>query len=133
MKTRSVDRFRAKDYLKRADECKNSMNRAFESENWNACVINAVHCAISSADAFCIFKKGVRNAGESHRDSIALFLSIEPGSEEIKRNANHLSQLLDIKTNAEYGEHLSTRSDAELSKKHAERFFEFVRSKLQTF
>lgn len=131
MKTRSVDRFRAKDYLKRAEECKNSMNRAFESGDWNACVINAVHCAISSADAFCIFKKGVRNASESHRDSIALFLGIEPNSEEMKRNSNHLSRLLDIKTDAEYGEHLSTKNDAELSKKHAERIFEFVKSKLQ--
>lgn len=133
MKTRSVDRFRAKDYLKRAEECKNSMNRAFESGGWNACVINAVHCAISSADAFCIFKKGIRNASESHRDSIALFLSTEPSSDEIKRNANHLSRLLDIKTNAEYGEHLSTKNDAELAVKHAYRLFEFVRSKLQTF
>lgn len=131
MKTRNVDRFRAKDYLKRAEECKNSMNKAFESGDWNACVINAVHCGISSADAFCIFKKGVRNAGDSHRDSIALFMGIEPNSEEIKRNSVHLSRLLDIKTDAEYGEHLSTKSDAELSKKHAERIFEFVKSRLQ--
>ncbi len=131
MKTRSVDRFRAKDYLKRSEECKNSADKAFESGEWNACVINAVHCAISSADAFCIFKKGVRNASESHRDSIALFLSIESSSEEIKRNANHLSRLLDIKTDAEYGEHLSTKENAELARKHAYRFFEFVRSKLQ--
>lgn len=131
VKTRSVDRFRAKDYLKRAEECKNSMDRAFESGYWNACVINAVHCAVSSADAFCIFKKGVRNASESHRDSIALLLSIEPNSEEIKRNVSHLSRLLDIKTDAEYGEHLSTETDAKSSKKHAERLFEFVKSRLQ--
>ena len=131
MKARSVDRFRAKDYLKRAEECKNSMNRAFESGEWNACIINAIHCAISSADAFCILRKGVRNAGESHRDSIALFLSIEPDSEEIKRNANHLSRLLDIKTDAEYGEHLSVKNDAEMARKHADRLFEFVRSRLQ--
>lgn len=131
MKTRSADRFRAKDYLKRAEECKNAMNKCFESGDWNACVINAIHCAISSADAFCIFKKGLRNASERHQDAIALFLSIEPSSEEIKRNATHLSRLLDIKTDAEYGERLASSSDAEQSKKHAERLFEFVKARIQ--
>lgn len=130
MKTRPVDRFRAKDYLKRAEECKNAMDRAFESGDWNACVINAVHCAISSADALCIFKKGLRNAGESHRDSIALFLNIDPASDEIKRNVNHLSRLLDIKTDAEYGEKLSSQNDAEQAKKHAERLFESVKARI---
>ena len=43
VKTRGVDRFRAKDYLKRAEECKNSMNRAFESGDWNACVDNGTY------------------------------------------------------------------------------------------
>ena len=130
MKTRSVDRFHAKDYLKRADECKNAMDKSFESEDWNACVINAIHCAISSADAFCIFKKGLRNASERHQDAIVLFLSISPDNEEIKRNATHLARLLDIKTNAEYGERLATSNDAVQAKKHAERLFNFVKSRL---
>lgn len=130
MKTRGVERFRAKDYLKRADECGNAMDRAFENGEWNACVINAIHCAISAADAFCIFKKGLRNASERHQDAIALFLGIDPGSEEIKRNMNHLSRLLDIKTNAEYGEKLSSQNDAVNAKKHAERFLGFVKGKI---
>ncbi|MBI2971795.1 MAG: HEPN domain-containing protein [Candidatus Aenigmarchaeota archaeon] len=132
MKTRSVDRFRSKDYLKRAEECKSAMNRAFEAGDWNACVINAVHCAISSADAFCIFKKGLRNAGDSHRDSIALFLSIDPNTEELKKTVTHLSRLLDIKTDAEYGERLASSENAEQAKKHAERLFDFVATRLRT-
>lgn len=131
MKIRSVDRFRAKDYLKRAEECKNAMNKCFESGDWNACVINAIHCAISSADTFCIFKKGLRNASERHQDAIALFLSINPNNEEIKRNATHLSRLLDIKTDAEYGERLATSNDSQQAKKHAERLFEFVKDRIQ--
>ena len=131
MKTRAVDRFRAKDYLKRAEECKNAMNISFEAGNWNACVINAVHCAISAADAFCVFKKGLRNASESHQDSIALFMSIDPASNDIKKNSTHLSRLLDIKTDAEYGEKLATNSNAEQAKKHAERLFDFVKERLR--
>ncbi len=130
MKTRSVERFRAKDYLKRADECRNAMDRAFENGEWNACVINAIHCAISAADALCIFKKGLRNASERHQDAVALFLGIDPNSEEIRRNMNHLSRLLDIKTNAEYGEKLSSQNDATNAKKHAERILGFVKSRI---
>lgn len=128
MKTRSVDRSRAKDYLKRAEECKDLMLNAFELGKWNACIINAIHCAISSADAICIFKLGVRNASERHADAIALFSSIKPESEEIKRNVRHLSMLLNIKTNAEYGERLFTKKEAEESIKHAERLFNFAKS-----
>ncbi|MBI2580040.1 MAG: HEPN domain-containing protein [Candidatus Aenigmarchaeota archaeon] len=130
MKTRNVDRFHAKDYLKRATECKNSMGMAFDSGDYSASVINAIHCAISSVDAFCIFKNGLRNASERHQDSIALFLSIDSNSEEIKRNSIHLSRLLDIKTDAEYGERLSSKTDAENAKKHAERLFEFAKSRI---
>lgn len=133
MKTRSVGRFRARDYLKRAEECKNAMNKALEASEWNACIINAVHCAISAADALCIFKKGIRNASDSHRDSIALFLSIDPSSEDIKRNSSHLSRLLDIKTDAEYGERLATSANAEQARKHAERLFDFVKARIQVY
>lgn len=130
MKTRSVDRFKAKSYLKKAEECRDSMQKAFESGNWNSCVINAIHCAISSADALCIAKMGLRNASERHEDSIVLFLRIDPNSEEIKRNADHLGNLLKIKTDAEYGERLFYNKDAEVAIKHAERLFNFVKVKI---
>ncbi len=87
MKTRVVDRFRAKD------------------------------------------KKGLMNAGENHNGSIELFLSIDPNSVEIKRGVGHLSSLLSIKTDAEYGERLAQANDATNAKKHAERFFDFVKSR----
>lgn len=131
MRTRSAEKVYAKNYLKRAEECKNSMNIALTSGEWNSCVINAIHCAIAAADAFCIFKLGIRNAGERHADAIALFLSIDRNDAEIKRNANHLSRLLDIKTNAEYGERLLNRKDSNEASKHAERLLSFVRGKIK--
>lgn len=130
MKTRLVERSKAKDYIKRAEECKNSMLRAFENGEWNSCVINAIHCAISSADALCIAKMGLRNASERHEDAVVLFLRIDPNNEEIKKNANHLSNLLKIKTDAEYGEKLFYRKDAEEMIKHAERLLNFVKNKI---
>ena len=73
MKTRSVEKIYARNYLKRAEECKITANYAFSNGNWNSCVINAIHSAIASADAFCIFKLGLRNASERHADAVALF------------------------------------------------------------
>ena len=131
MRTRNVDRFRAKDYLKRADECKNSMQRSFENREWTASVINAIHAAIAAADALCVFKLGVRHAGERHEDAISLFSSIDRSSEEISRNCKHLQDLLQIKTEAEYSEKLMDMRDAEVAKKHAERLIEFVKSKIE--
>jgi uncharacterized protein (UPF0332 family) len=130
MKTRSVDRSKAKYYIKKAEECKNSMQRAFEANEWNSCVINAIHCAISSADAFCISKIGLRNASERHDNALVLFTSTNQTSEEVKNNAKHLSKLLDIKTDAEYGERLFYEKDAIEATKHAERLYNFVKSNI---
>ncbi len=131
MKTRQVDRSAAGFYLKKAEECRNSMMRAFENREWNACVINAIHAAISSADAFCVARLGMRSASERHEDALVLFQGIAPENEEIKKNVKHLSGLLGIKTEAEYGERLFYEKDAELAIKHAERLFDFVKGEIR--
>ncbi|MCK5333121.1 MAG: HEPN domain-containing protein [Candidatus Aenigmarchaeota archaeon] len=133
MKTRQVDRSKASFYLQKAEECKNSMKRAFEAGEWNACVINAIHSAISSADALCVAKLGMRNAGERHTDALILFSRIEQGNEEFKKSAKHLSELLRIKTDAEYGERLFYEKDAGMAVKHAERFLSFVKEKIREY
>ncbi len=128
MRTRSVDRHMATNYLKRAEQCRNAAMREQEAEEWDAVVINAIHAAISAADAVCVIKKGVRNAGESHTDEIALLMSIDPANEDIKRAVHHLSSLLSIKTDAEYGDRLSNKRDAEDAIRHSERLLSFARS-----
>lgn len=97
MKTRDVDRSKAPIYLQKAEECKNSMKRDFDAGEWNACLISAIHSAISSADALCVAKLGMRNASERHTDALILFSGIEPGNEEFKKSAKHLSELLNKK------------------------------------
>ena len=110
-------------------------------------VINAIHAAISSADAFCVARLGMRSAGERHDDALVLFQGIAPENEDIKRNVKHLSGLLNIKTDAEYGERLfyenarkrsfrhvgsfASVQDATAAIKHAERLFDFVKGEIQ--
>lgn len=131
MKTSNVERHKAVDYLKRAQECFNACQLSLEKGEWNACVINAIHCAISAADAFCIHKKGVRHAGDRHAEAIQLLLSINPQDEELKRVANKLSRLLDIKTDSEYGERLSTAKDAKEAHYNAFQILEFVKTRVR--
>ena len=131
MKTRTVERYLAENYLKRAEECKESMLAAFENDKWNSCIINAIHCAIAAADALCVNKLGLRNASENHRDSVTLFLGIEQTSQGMKDAAAHLMRLLSIKTNSEYGEKLATENDAEDATKHAERLLRFVKERIK--
>ncbi|MFQ6003567.1 MAG: hypothetical protein ACE5KJ_07460 [Candidatus Zixiibacteriota bacterium] len=76
MRTRSVDKFLYRNYIKKAEECRQAMNDAYSKGNWNATVINAIHCAISAADSITVFFKGVRHAGEKHEDVIALLQTI---------------------------------------------------------
>ena len=77
MKSRNVDKHKYMNYLSKADEFFDIMNESFAKRKFNATVLNAIHCAISSADALTVFYKGLRHAGERHEDVIALLNSLE--------------------------------------------------------
>ena len=128
MKTRNVDKFKHKNYLKKADEFFDSMNNSFTKNNYNSTVLNAVHCAISSADALTVFYKGVRHAGEKHEDVVALLNTL--GLQDIGKKNRQLLNLLQIKNSAEYEETLMTESNAFNSIKNAERFHKWVKGLL---
>ena len=129
MKTRNVDKHKYVNYLKKADEFFDSMNDSYAKRNFNATVLNAIHCAMSSADALTVFYKGVRHAGERHEDVIALLNTL--GLSEIQNKNRQLLDLLHIKNSAEYEEKLMTEANALDSIKNAERFSSWVRSVLK--
>ncbi len=60
IKIKQEDRSAASDYLKKASDNYEQMLAAFNGSNWNATATLAVQCAISSADAICVYEKGVR-------------------------------------------------------------------------
>lgn len=131
MITKNVQKIIANDYLKRASECKNAMRWCFENRHWNACVINAIHSAISAADALCVFEIGVRHAGERHDEAVQLLISINPGENAIINASKHLRNLLGIKSGAEYGERLMTEKDASAAVKDTERLLGFVEGRIK--
>ena len=129
MKTRNVDKYKYKNYLTKADEFFDSMNDSFAKRKFNSTVLNAIHCAISSADALTVFYKGVRHAGDRHEDVVALLNTL--GLPEMQNKNRQLLNLLNIKNSAEYEEKLMTEANALDSIKNAERFFKWVRGMLK--
>ena len=129
MKTRSVDKHKYRNYLVKADEFFDMMNDSFAKRKFNPTVLNAIHCAINSADALTVFYKGVRHAGERHEDVVALLNTL--GLPDIQSKNRQLLDLLRIKNSAEYEEKLMTETNALDSIKNAERFFKWVRDMLK--
>src|SRR3989344_6242155 len=120
MKSRNVDKHKYMNYLSKADEFFDIMNESFAKRKFNAAVLNAVHCAISSADALTVFYKGVRHAGERHEDVVVLLNTLN--LPEMPNKNRQLLALLYIKNSAEYEEKLMTQANAFDSIKNAERF-----------
>ncbi len=124
MRTRNVDKHKYQNYLKKADEFFQVMNDSFAHKNYNATVVNAVHCAISAADGLTVFYKGVRHAGEKHEDVVSLINTL--GIVGIENKTRQLLRLLQLKNSAEYEETLMSESNALDAIKNAERFFSWV-------
>ena len=129
MKTRNVDKHKYVNYLKKAEEFLEIMNDCFAKRKFNAAVLNAIHCAMSSADALTVFYKGVRHSGERHEDVVSL-LNILGLSDMASKN-RQLLDLLRIKNSAEYEEKLMTEANASDSIKNAERFHKWVKEILK--
>jgi len=129
MKTRTVDKAKFRNYLKKADEFFDSMNDSFAKRNFNATVSNAVHCAINSADALTVFYKGIRHAGDGHDSVLTLLNTL--GLDNMQKKNRQLLNLLHVKNSAEYEEKLMTEKNALSSIKNAERFSTWVRETLK--
>lgn len=129
-KTKDVDRALYTNYLKRAEECFHASKNSFNTQEWNAAAINAIHSGIAACDAMCVYFLGKRHAGENHNEAAALFKSVKSGDEQFNKNTNRIARMLDIKNRAEYEDRLIYRNEAEKVLKNCERFLEFVKKEL---
>ncbi|MBU1613954.1 HEPN domain-containing protein [bacterium] len=128
-RTRDVTKSFYVNYLKRARECLHAAENSFNSREWNAATINAIHSGIAACDAMCVYFLGKRHAGESHNDAVALFKTIK-SSKEMDTNANRIARILRIKNMAEYEERLVYEPEAEKVLKDCKRFLEYVEKEL---
>jgi uncharacterized protein (UPF0332 family) len=128
-KTRDVPKSSYTNYFQRAEECLHAAINSFNSSEWNAATINAIHACIAACDAMCVYFLGKRHAGENHNDAVTLFKIIK-SAEDLNTNTNRITRILRIKNMAEYEERLVYKSEAEKVLKDCERFIEFVKKEL---
>jgi hypothetical protein len=86
IKLKKEERSAAGDYLKKAADNYIQMLSAIQTDNSNAAATLAIQCAISSADAICVFEKGIRSISQDHFDVCDLVssLPIEEAKEKTK-------------------------------------------------
>lgn len=128
-KTRDVSRDHYTTYRKKAKEFLNSMEASLRVREWNAAGLNAVHCAISSADALLVYNAGIRSAGDSHQD-ITFLLVRHVKDKDASPKARTLSKILDYKYLAAYEDREITEAEAMELAKITRRFFEWMESLL---
>lgn len=130
IRTRTVTRTRHTIYLKKARQFLNAMKSSMTAGDWDAACLNAVHCAISSADALLVHYAGVRSAGESHFDVLSL-LKQHVKDPQTNQKAQALGKIIEYKSAAAYEDRELMEADAKEVEKLAERFFEWAKSKLK--
>jgi len=128
-KTSRVDKSKYLNYLKKSEEFQATMEDDLMEERWNSACLNAIHSAISANDALLIFLYGIRSISPKHDDAVRLLLSLNK-TENARRNAEHLQELIRRKNLVEYQDKLFSKNDAEVLSKHSRRFLEWVKSLL---
>ncbi len=127
--TRGVEKERYRLYLRKAEEYYQAMLDSLSRGRWNAAALEAIHSAISANDALLVRRYGLRSTSGAHEDAVGLLVS-RVGTAEAKTAAQHLSWLLAKKNLVEYEARLFAEREAQEAVKHAERFFEWVKTKL---
>ena len=124
VKTRQEGKPATKDYLKKAADNHAEMLSALQNNNYNAVGTLAVQCAISSADAICVYEKGIRSISGEHFDVCDLVRSIP--LPESKEKSNVLKRIIAKKNLIQYERRSIHQSEAQEIAKAANRFYQWV-------
>jgi len=129
LKIKREDRSAVEDYLKKAADNYDQMLSAIRSDNYNAAGTLALQCAISSADAVCVFEKGVRSISQDHLDLCDLVDSLPLG--EAKEKGRSLRKVIAKKNLIQYERRNIHQSEALEVVKIVARFYQWVREQVR--
>lgn len=96
---KAVTESQTRQYLAKAEEFLLVAEESLAADRRIAATGNAVHAAISAADAVCGIRIRERHAGQDHAQALDLLRHAGPDGAE---SAKHLSRVLPLKTKAEY-------------------------------
>ncbi len=131
VKTREVDRGLYVNYLQKGEENLFTANKALSDRVYNSAAVSAVHAAISSADAYCVFGLKKRCASENHKDT-AILIGEVPARQGLSEKIKKLFEsIIRIKHMAEYEERLVRQKEAEKAVKEAGELLNLIKSELK--
>ena len=121
-KTVETPRPEASLYIAKAVQFVEEASAAIKSSRNDAAMLNAVHAAISAADAMCVAIAGRRSADPDHQRAADLLQEIGGGSQGLSGHVRHLRMLLAKKNVVEYESRQATAKEASDAVQRAERF-----------
>ena len=128
-KVKQEDKSSASGYLKKAADNYDQMLAAYNASNWNAAATLSVQCAISSADAICVYEKGIRSISQDHLDVCDLVaqLPLKDASEKSKQ----IRKVIMRKNMVQYESRSVRKSDADDMVKVTTRVYQWVRDAME--
>ena len=128
-KVKQEDKSFASGYLKKAADNYDQMLAAFHVSNWNAAATLAVQCAISSADAICVYEKGIRSISHDHLDVCDLVKQLPvKGADE---KAKQIRKVIIRKNMVQYESRSVRKSDADDMVKVTARVYQWAREAMK--
>jgi len=118
------DRSATIDYFKKAEDNHKAMLAAFTARHFNAAGTLALQCAISSADALCVYFKGVRSVSKDDLDICELIATIP--LPDAKDKSGLLRQIIGRKNLIQYERRNISAKESEELAKAASRFYRWA-------
>ena len=128
IRTRLEERSAASDYLKKAEESYEEMLSAVLAQRYNAAATLAVQCVISSADAVCVFEKGMRSISQDHYDVCDLVAALPLA--EAKEKSRLLKRVIARKNLIQYERRNMHGDESQEMVKTATRFYQWVKNRV---
>jgi HEPN domain-containing protein len=122
-----VERTQARSHLEKAEEFLAAADSSLESGRHDAAMLDAIHAAISAADAVTVALAGVRSTDPDHARAADLLEEVGP-SGDVARHARQLRQLIARKNVVEYEARRSRATEASDAVKRARRFVGWART-----
>jgi len=132
MRTRDISRERYTYFRDKAVEFYETMKDAHEKGNYDACVANAVHCAICSVDAFTVLRLGKKTAAQNHAEAVNLLKEARSSDESEKsRVCDKVLILIEMKTPAEYEDRKMSKAESEKAKNLCGKIHSFLMNEIK--
>ena len=125
IKIKQEDHSASWDYLKKAADNYEQMLTSIQANNSNAAATLAIQCAISSADAICVFEKGVRSISQDHFDVCDLIASLP--IKEAREKSKLLRKIIAKKNLVQYERRNIYKDEALEIVKTTTRFYQWVK------